>query len=100
MIVICLLSHRSRTGYAINNLVIKKFRVIPSTGQVYNTLVSLERAGLITCVRDNPGRAYELTVKGKKIIENLPNVVEEIHSFTRLLLQSRHKNYEVEQTLS
>ena len=49
---------------------------------IYASLSSMERKGLIECVRNRAGRAYVLTEQGKEIAENINGLTDQIRTFT------------------
>jgi DNA-binding PadR family transcriptional regulator len=80
------LKNQVMTGYAINKYFIRKTGDIASTSTVYSTLATIERKGLIKCVRNRSGRAYALTDEGEKIVNSISNVIEESKRFMDKLL--------------
>jgi DNA-binding PadR family transcriptional regulator len=69
----------------------KKVGDAPSPSSIYSRLASLERNGLIKCVRKKNGRAYSLTGQGKKTADNIPEVISEVkQTIDKLLFNHMH----------
>ena len=86
--ILIALKNQALTGYGINNYFLKKVGDAASPSTVYASLASLERKGWIECIADRRGRVYALTAEGKKIVEQMPESVEEIKQFIDRLLRS------------
>ena len=84
--VLVALKDQAMTGYGINNYFMRKVGHTTSPSTVYSTLSAIEREGLIKCVRNKSGRAYSLTDKGGKIVDNMDNIVRESKRFMDKLL--------------
>lgn len=86
--ILMTLKNQTLTGYGINNYFMRKVGDIASPSTIYSSLSSLERKGLIECIRDRSGRLYALTENGKRIAEDMPNTLEEIKLFLDRLLKN------------
>jgi len=86
MAILARLEDKQTNGYGLTTFFMKKFGVIMSTSTVYSTLYAMERNGLIKCRRSWRGRIYELTDKGKKILKDSRNKLEEVQSFIKTLI--------------
>lgn len=86
--ILVTLKNQVLTGYGINNYFLRKVGDIASPSTIYSSLSSLERKGLIECVRDRSGRLYALTEDGRRIVEDMPNTLGEIKLFLDRLLKS------------
>lgn len=82
------LTRQTMTGYGINGFFTQKLGLTASPSMIYVSLSAMERQGWIKCARNRNGRAYGLTDKGKKIIDKMPNIAEDIQTFVRILLRS------------
>ncbi len=86
--ILCRLKCKSMTGYGISALLSSEVDVTISPDTIYHALYSMERKGLLQCVRDKPGRLYSLTENGRKIAETIPSTVQDIQVFMKKLLCS------------
>jgi len=84
--ILVALKNQVMTGYAINKYFVRKTGDIASNSTVYSTLATIERKGLIECVRNRSGRAYALTDEGEKIVNCVCSVIEESKRFMDKLL--------------
>jgi DNA-binding PadR family transcriptional regulator len=76
------------TGYEINGLFVKKFGILIGPSMVYSKLYSMERKGWIKYTQNRAGRVYSLTEQGRKIVDSMTSIAEEIQAFIRILLRS------------
>ena len=86
--ILVALKNQALTGYGVNKYFLKKVGDAASPSTVYASLASLERKGWIKCVRNGSGRVYGLTDEGTKIVDSMPNTVEEIKRFIDGLLKT------------
>ncbi len=86
-ILIALKKH-AMTGYGINKYFLTRVGDAASPSTVYASLASLERKGWIECITDRRGRVYALTVTGRKIVDEMPDSVEEIKELIDKLLKA------------
>jgi DNA-binding PadR family transcriptional regulator len=84
--VLIALKNQTLTGYGVNKYFLKKVGYTASPSTVYTTLVAIERKDWIKCVRNKSGRAYNLTDEGRKIVDNMDNIVRENKRFIDKLL--------------
>ena len=84
--ILVALKNQAMTGYGINKYFMRKVGDTASPSTVYSTLATIERKCLIKCVRNKSGRAYSLTEKGTKIVDDMDNIVEESKRFIDKLL--------------
>jgi len=80
--ILCALTNQPITAYGINILFMNKLGIMVSPSMIYTNLSSMERKGLIRCVRNRTGRAYALTEQGKEIAENINCLTDQIRTFT------------------
>ena len=59
------------SGYDIVKYLHQKFHILPSAGTVYSLLYALERKNLIQAINNQRTRAYKLTQKGEKLLEEI-----------------------------
>jgi len=85
--ILCALTEHPMTGYEINHLFLKKHQIFVSPSTIYSKLASIERKGLIECVKNGAGRVYGLTAKGRSIVANMPDINREIQSFLKNMLK-------------
>lgn len=88
LVILRMITHKPMTAYELNSLFVKKFGIIISPATVYSKLSSMEREGLITCVQYRPGRTYSITEQGRKIVDSITSITEEIQDSIKLLLRS------------
>ena len=86
--IVRVLADRSMTGYEMSGLFVKKFGMPIGPSMIYSKIYSLERKGMIKCIRNRVGRAYSLTEQGHEIVNNIASITEEIQKFTRTMLSS------------
>jgi DNA-binding PadR family transcriptional regulator len=84
--ILAVLKNQTLIGYGINKYFMEKVGDTASLSTVYSTLATVEREGLIKCVRNRSGRAYSLTDEGRKIVDDMDNLVEESKRFIDKLL--------------
>jgi DNA-binding PadR family transcriptional regulator len=84
--ILVALKKQVMTGYGLSKYFVRKVGDVASTSTVYSTLATIERKGLIKCVRNRSGRAYALTDEGEKIVNCVSNVIEESKRFMDKLL--------------
>lgn len=84
--ILVALKDQSITGYGINKYLVRKVGDTASPSTIYSTLAAIERKSLIKCVRNKVGRAYCLTDEGRKIVDNMNNIVRESKRFIDKLL--------------
>lgn len=84
--ILCRLKHKPMTGYRIRVILIEEFGVNISPDTIYHAIYSLERKGLLQCLRKKPGRVYSLTEDGWKTTKSIPAKVMEIQRFIKMLL--------------
>ena len=87
--ILCALTEQPITGYEINRLFLKKYRIFVAPSTVYAKLASIERKGWIECVNNCPGKVYGLTERGRRITLKMTDITREIHSFIRIMLKCR-----------
>ncbi len=80
------LKNQAMTGYGINMYFMRKVGDIASPSTVYSTLATIERNGLIKCVRKKGGRAYSLTDEGNQIVDGMHSIRELSKRFIDKLL--------------
>jgi DNA-binding PadR family transcriptional regulator len=88
--ILCALTEHSMTGYEINRLFLKKYRIFIGPSTIYSKLTSMERKGWIKCVRNRAGRVYSLTEKGQQTAANMTGITKEIQGFIRTILKSHN----------
>jgi len=85
-VILKLLKNGQTTGYEIDDVISKKFKIEIGPSVVYTKLSSMERSGLVTCIQHGRVRTYKLTEKGNKALENTPETIREIQRATLVLL--------------
>ena len=68
------------SGYDIIGFLNEKFRLMMSSGTVYNTLYALEREGVIEGQLKGKKRVYKLTEKGEDMIDAILDSYEKIET--------------------
>jgi DNA-binding PadR family transcriptional regulator len=86
ILILSQLKKTSMSGYDLIAFIHKKFDLLVSSGTVYSTLYSLERAGLIKGTFDERRRIYKLTKKGLEDLENIKKANGEIQNLLRKVL--------------
>ena len=71
---------RPMSGYDVIAFIHKKFRILMSSGTVYNVLYALERKGLIGGMWSRRKRVYKQTDKGEETINVILNSYEKIEN--------------------
>ena len=84
--ILLALAEQPLTGYKISRIFVKKFGVLISPSMIYANLKTLEKKGWIKCNRKQDGRTYSLTEQGRKIVENMTNITQEIRSSIIIML--------------
>ena len=74
------------TAYQIDNLIMDKYHTKISPSVTYAKLATMERQELIECHPQN-GKTYNLTEKGKELLDNKRLIIKEIHSSTKPYLK-------------
>lgn len=69
---------RPMSGYDVVGFLNEKFRLVMSSGTVYNTLYALERNSVIEGEQTGKKRVYKLTDKGKERINAILDSYEKI----------------------
>lgn len=77
------LKNKSMSGYDVISHIHKRFRILMSSGTVYNLMYSLERDGLIKGVQNQRKRLYTLTEKEEQNIKVITKANEEIQKFLK-----------------
>ncbi len=85
--IISALKNQPMTGYGIKKHFMNRIGDIASPSTIYTHLVLLERKRLIECIKNKRGRLYALTATGRKIADNMPNIVEEINRSLNKILE-------------
>lgn len=83
ILILAELKNESMSGYDVIGLIHEKHGILMSSGTVYSSLYSLERAGLIKGVQNQRKRVYALTDKGERNAQVVTNANKEIQSFIR-----------------
>jgi len=83
--ILIALKNQAMTAYGINNYFIRKIGIAASPSTIYSDLVSMERKGWIECVRNQNGRSYALTPKGREIASNISSINNEIINILKTL---------------
>lgn len=91
LIILQMLQYRSMTAYQIDNLIMDKYHSKISPSVTYAKLATMERLGLIDCHLHN-GKAYNLTEKGKELLDTKAIIVKEIRSNTVTLFEINQNN--------
>jgi len=95
-VILGLLSHHHATGYEIVDSIAKEFGIRIGPNVIYTKLASMERSKLIACLQHSRKRTYSLTEKGRKMLEAMPETINEIQRSVLLLLRnSVQKNIKV-----
>ena len=84
--ILCRLKCKPMTGYGVSASLLSEFNVNISPDTIYHALYSMERKGLLQCVRNRPGRMYSLTENGRKVADLIPSTVQNIQIFMKKLL--------------
>jgi len=79
------------SGYDLVGLIHKKFDLLMSSGTIYSILYSLERDELVKGQWTQRRRAYALTEKGQKTLQDFSNAYDTIHGFIVNLLNNCRK---------
>ena len=75
------------TAYQIDNLIMDKYHTKISPSVTYTKLAIMERQELIEC-RPLHGKTYNLTEKGKELLENKSLIIKEIHNSVATLFET------------
>jgi DNA-binding PadR family transcriptional regulator len=97
ILILARLEEKSMNGYEITTFLIRKFGITISTSVIYSTLYHMERNGLIKGEENRRGRAYKLTEKGNKTLEDARSDLKQIQVFINKLLCKR-QNAELKDT--
>ena len=81
------------SGYDLAGLIHKKFNLLMSSGTIYSILYSLERDELVKGRWTERRRAYTLTEKGLKALQDFSDAYDAIHGFTVNLLTNCRKSH-------
>jgi len=84
-------SDRPLSGYDLVGLIHKKFNLLMSSGTIYSILYSLEREELVKGRWTERRRAYTLTEKGLKALQDFSDAYDTIHGFIVSLLKNCRK---------
>jgi DNA-binding PadR family transcriptional regulator len=76
----------SKSSYDILLELNRKFDIFISPGSLYSTMNSMERDGYIKGKPIGRARVYDLTEKGRKSLDKILNVTEELEDFIQQLL--------------
>lgn len=85
-VILRLLRHHHETGYQINEDISRKFGLRLGPNLIYTKLSSMERDNLVLCSQHGRTRIYTLAEKGKKTLQEMPEMIEEIRRSTLALL--------------
>lgn len=85
--ILSALNNQAMTGYGLYHYFLKKIGDVVSLSTIYSTLETMKRKGLIKSVVVRRGRVYDLTDKGREIVDNVDNTVGEIKRFIDKLLK-------------
>jgi DNA-binding PadR family transcriptional regulator len=88
--ILCALAERPMTGYEINRIFLKKYRIFVGPSTIYSKLASIERNEWIECVSNRAGRVYGLTEQGRRITLKMMDITREIQGFVRIMLKCRN----------
>jgi DNA-binding PadR family transcriptional regulator len=91
IIILQIIGHQSITGYQIDSFIMDKFRTRLSPSVVYAKLCVMEEQDLIKCVHLGHSKSYCLSEKGKELLANKHEIIEEIHSSTLILFEDARK---------
>lgn len=86
ILILSQLKETSMSGYDLIAFIHKKFDFLVSSGTVYSTLYSMERAGLIKGTFDERRRVYKLTKKGLDDLKSIKKANGEIQNLLRKVL--------------
>lgn len=86
-LILAELRNNVMSGYDFIQFINRKFRVLLSSGTVYQTLYSLERRELIKGMFNERKRFYMLTEKGKERIEAILRESQKIQLLVMSLLK-------------
>ena len=89
LVMIRLLAQHSMSSYEINKALTKEFGVTIGPSTIYSKLSTLEKHGSIRCVKGRSGNVYSLTEQGHQIVSDMPTLIEEICTFTKVILSSQ-----------
>jgi DNA-binding PadR family transcriptional regulator len=89
LVILQMLMSKSMTAYEIDNSMLEKFGGKRSTNVVYTKLAIIERNGWVSCVHSKHGRCYNITEKGKKIVNNMPIMVAGIHKIVPIIFETK-----------
>lgn len=81
------------SGYDLVGIIHKKFNLLMSSGTIYSILYSLERDELVRGRWTERRRAYTLTEKGQKALQDFSDAYDTIHSFIVNLLGNCRKTH-------
>ncbi len=82
------------SGYDLVGIIHKKFNLLMSSGTIYSILYSLERDELVKGRWTQRRRAYTLTEKGEKTLQNFSETYDTIHGFIVHLFKNCRKTHE------
>jgi len=86
-------SDGSLSGYDLVGIIHKKFNLLMSSGTIYSILYSLERDELVKGRWTERRRAYTLTEKGLKALQDFSNAYDTIHGFIVSVLKNCRKTH-------
>lgn len=91
VVILQTLEHESATAYRVDKLLLNKFNAKLSPGVTYTKLDAMVRSGLLRCTLRNK-KAYSLTKKGKKMLSDKSLIIQEIHSYSVTLFETRQES--------
>ena len=80
LLILAKLRKEPMSGYDFVTFINKDFHILVSPGTIYNTLLYMERDGLVKATGTQRKRVYVLTDKGKETIEDIFSSREKILS--------------------
>ena len=87
--IVRVLAQHSMSGYEVTKALTKELGVMIGPSTIYSKLHTLEKHGLIKCVKGRSGNIYSLTERGQQIAIDMPALIEEICTFTKAILSSQ-----------
>ncbi len=74
------------SGYDVISYFHSRFGFYVSPGSVYSSIYQMEREGLIESQRSSRKRVYTITEKGREMVNEARNAMNETNSFFKMLL--------------
>jgi DNA-binding PadR family transcriptional regulator len=88
LIILRAIAEKPMTGYRIIRLCHKKHGILPNSSMIYSCLKNIENKKWIKLLPIKDGKTYSLTPRGKRIINNMNVVTQEIRDAVRTMIEN------------